>query len=314
MYLTLVSDVTSDYASNVANKFKVKTGLRLHGEGWKVSIVSAMLPKMALFKDLQDVNADLIVVYGKSEKRGQTDQFTKGNVEASYLRTWETADIGSTAQDFFHAVKQRLEETGYTNLDAGFTFSSKQSPRLAWDKNGSQPEMVIANTNEASNLCYINKSLASALGWAHQKPNGDVIIGKNMVHGYADNTKGTTSLTNGKVIVKDNNFFKLSTLSDWRFINLNQSFKEALNLHARPLTVTAKVTAGSNTIPQALGHVYYAPQGRQRFLFTPPIEEFYPVQTNEWDEVEISLKELDESLVKFQSDSQCVLRLHFKKD
>jgi len=38
IYLTFVSDVTKDYASNVANKFKVKPNLRLHGEGWHVSI------------------------------------------------------------------------------------------------------------------------------------------------------------------------------------------------------------------------------------------------------------------------------------
>ena len=54
----LVSDVTTNNASNVANQFKVKTGLRLHGEGWKVSIVSAMLPKMSLFKDLQSDSLD----------------------------------------------------------------------------------------------------------------------------------------------------------------------------------------------------------------------------------------------------------------
>ena len=52
IYLTLVSDVTSDYASNVANQFEVKLGLRLSGTRWKVSIASAILPKMALFKDL----------------------------------------------------------------------------------------------------------------------------------------------------------------------------------------------------------------------------------------------------------------------
>ena len=58
IYLTLVSDVTQNYVSNVANQFKVKPGLRLHGEGWKVSIVSAILPKM--FKDLQSETNDLI--------------------------------------------------------------------------------------------------------------------------------------------------------------------------------------------------------------------------------------------------------------
>ena len=53
VYVTLVSDVTADYSGNVANTFKVKPQLRLPGEGWKVSIVSAILPRMALFKELQ---------------------------------------------------------------------------------------------------------------------------------------------------------------------------------------------------------------------------------------------------------------------
>ena len=101
-------------------------------------------------------------------------------------------------------------------------------------------------------------------------------------------------------------------LSEWRFINLKQSFKDAINLHARPLSVTANVTVGSATVSQPLGHVYYAPQGRERFLFTPPMEEFHQLQTTQWDEVEIILKELDGNPVTFQSDSQCVLRLHFR--
>ena len=51
IYLTLLSDVTSDYANNVANQFKIKPSLTLSGTGWKVSIASAILPKMSLFKD-----------------------------------------------------------------------------------------------------------------------------------------------------------------------------------------------------------------------------------------------------------------------
>ena len=47
IYVTLVSDVTKNYASNVANQFKVKPQLMLPGQGWKASIASAILPKMA---------------------------------------------------------------------------------------------------------------------------------------------------------------------------------------------------------------------------------------------------------------------------
>ena len=65
-YLTLVSDVTQKYTSNVANQFKVKPQLRLPGEGWRVSIISAMLPKMSLFKDLQSENVNVIELWGET--------------------------------------------------------------------------------------------------------------------------------------------------------------------------------------------------------------------------------------------------------
>ena len=55
LFLTLLSDVTSDYANK---QFKVKLSLSLYlpGSGWKVSIAYAILPKMSLFKDLFKVS------------------------------------------------------------------------------------------------------------------------------------------------------------------------------------------------------------------------------------------------------------------
>ena len=139
-------------------------------------------------------------------------------------------------------------------------------------------------------------------------------MGLNLVRSYPNHTKGASSLDTGKPTKILGNWLHLSTLSDWRFINLNQSFEQALNLYPRPLEVTAKVTVNRVTVTQSLGQVYYAPQGRQRYVFTPVQETFQEIKDNHWDEVEITLKELDGNLVLFQSDSQCVLQLHFTKN
>ena len=139
-------------------------------------------------------------------------------------------------------------------------------------------------------------------------------MGLNLVHSYPNHTKGASSLGTGKPTKILGNWLHLSTLSDWRFINLNQSFEQALNLYPRPLEVTAKVTFNRVTVRQSLGQVYYAPQGRECYVFTPIQETFQEVQDNHWDEVEITLKELYGNLVQFQSDSQCVLQLHFTKN
>ena len=315
VYLTLLSDVTPDYSSNVSNTFKVKPKLRLPGEGWKVSIASAILPKMSLFKELQNQNVNLMELYGKSEKRGQSDSWTNGYLKASDLpvREWKKADTCSTAEEFFNSVKHRLEETAHASLGDGFKFSSARWIHLEWDKQGTHPELVLTNTT-TKNLIYIYKPLAQTLRWIHPTTNKDEIMGMNFVHSYPNHTKGATSLNNGKVTDFQGNWLHLSTLSDWRFINLHQSFKDALNLHPRSLTVTTSVTANKETVMQSLGHVHYAPQGRERYAFSPEQDFFYELATTHWDEVEITLKELDNTLVKFQSDKQCLIQLHFRKE
>ena len=55
LFLTLLSDVTSDYANN---QFQVKLSLSLYlpGSGWKVSIAYAILPKISFFKELFKVS------------------------------------------------------------------------------------------------------------------------------------------------------------------------------------------------------------------------------------------------------------------
>ena len=63
-------------------------------------------------------------------------------------------------------------------------------------------------------------------------------MGPNLVHSYPNHTKGASSLETGKPTQILGNWLHLSTLSDWHFINLNQSFEDALNLYPRPLEVS----------------------------------------------------------------------------
>ena len=313
IYLTLVSDVTQTYVSNVANQFKVKPGLRLHGEGWKVSIALAILPKMSLFKDLQSADVNLMELWAETEKANQSGVSQKGYISASDLREWEKAGACHEGVDFFNTVKHRIEETAHASLDDGFKFSSARWHTLAWNKDGVQPELLLTHSH-TNNSIYVYKPLAETLHWINTKSNQADSMGPNLVHSYPNHTKGASSLETGKPTQILGNWLHLSTLSDWRFINLNQSFEDALNLYPRPLEVSAKVTANSVTVTQSLGQVYYAPEGRQRYAFSPTRENFYEVQDNHWGEVEITLKELNGTLVQFQSDSQCVIRLHFKKE
>ena len=314
VYETLTSDVTSDFAGNTGSKFKVKPGLNLPGLQWTVAIHSAVLPKMALFKDLQSKSVELITIYGKTEKPRAPDEWTKGEFKASDLPAMEKGESAGTGQDFFNNVMQKLEETSHANLSSGFGFS-KDMAKMTWDKKRPHPEIILSSSH-ASNILVLRKTFSDKMGWTKTNASGTTSLGPNLVPVYASYDKGASSLSNGKAftLVAGNADVKLNAISDWRFVNLEQSFKEALNLHARPLIVTATVKSGSMTVTQPLGRVYYAPHGRDRCLYTPPLEEVQHLITPKWDEVEIKLTELDGTQVQFQEDSQCVLRLHFTLD
>ena len=317
LYRTLTSDVTSDYSGNVANTFKVKLDLRLPGDGWKVSIHSAIVPKMALFQDLQTITDPLMTVSGRAFKNSAPDKWVKGELRGSDLKAWEKTTASSTVHDFFTHVMQIIGERAHAKLAGGYKFTY-DFLRLKWDQSRGQRELTFDKIDR-QNEVNIEKSFSAAMGWTEKDSSNNIILGKNMAPVYDTFTKGKSTQSNGKAFGIDQaKFITLNALCEWRIINLEQSFKEALNLHARPLVVSAKVTSGTGaskvTYDQPMSHLYYAPQGRERYVFTPPLEEFHPVYTPLWTEVEITLQELDGSKVKCQPDSQCVLRLHFQQD
>ena len=63
-------------------------------------IASALLPKMALFKDLQSANVNLIELWYEAEKAGQSDVWKKGHIHATDLREWEKAGACHEGVDF----------------------------------------------------------------------------------------------------------------------------------------------------------------------------------------------------------------------
>ena len=94
------------------------------------------------------------------------------------------------------------------------------------------------------------------------------------MHSYHNHKRQTNELRNNKPSKIESGWLYLSALSDWQYVNLNQSFRDALDLHPRPLVVKAKLTVNKQTVTQRLGQVHYALDGLQRYYFTPPQEQF----------------------------------------
>lgn len=311
VYVTLVSDVTADYSANVANQFKIKPELRLPGEGWKVSIQSPILPRMALFKDLKKENRFNMIELRYKVNGVATVQ--KTGVSGADFRNLESLFMCENGVEFMNDIKHLLDERREFNIPSGKKVLDTQIMKLEWKRELDEPELVLHHSDPSTTVLIL-RQFADVIHWLNRGNYNDGHLGLNLVLSYPSHTRETPELSINVPAKLDATWLHLSSKVDWRFINLNKTFADALNLHARPLTVTANVTANNETVTQSLGQVYYAPEGRVRYMFTPPVEEFYEVQTTHWEEVEISLKELDNNLVNFQSNSQCLIRLHFKKD
>ena len=316
VYLTLVSDVTKNYKSNVANQFKVKPQLRLHGEGWKVSVAGAILPPMSLFKDLQSETDNLMQIWfdvdGVSPNLHRNRK--KGYAHGNDLKAMEKENKCRTEIEFMNEVKCLLDERRQTQIPSGKKILDSQWVNLDWKREAGEPELMIHHSDRGTSIMILKK-FAEKMKWLNKNtPHYDYHAGSNLVITYPSHVRELSDLSIDEPTRKDSTWLYLSSKADFRLTNLNTAFADALNLHPRPLTMTANVTANKETVTQSLGQVYYAPEGRQCYVFTPPVEEFYEVQTNHWDEVEITLKELDDQKVNFYDQSQCVIRLHFKKD
>lgn len=66
-------------------------------------IALALLPKMALFKDLQSDNVNLIELWHEAEKAGQSDVWKKGHIHATNLREREKA--GACHEEVYFLIR-----------------------------------------------------------------------------------------------------------------------------------------------------------------------------------------------------------------
>ena len=112
------------------------------------------------------------------------------------------------------------------------------------------------------------------------------------------------------------NYVQMSTNVNWRFINLNQSFKNVLGATERSLHVYSDAGSSSvvgNQITDLLREVAYKRQGRGSYYFEPTHPQYIGVRKDVIDIIETQVSETDGKLVNF-GKGNTILTLHFKKD
>ena len=112
------------------------------------------------------------------------------------------------------------------------------------------------------------------------------------------------------------NYVQLSTNVNWRFVNLNHSFKNVLGPSSRSLLVYSDVGSSSvvgNQITDLLREVDYKREGRGSYYFEPTHLQYIKVRKDVIDIIETQVAETGGKLVEF-GKGNTILTLHFKKD
>ena len=110
-------------------------------------------------------------------------------------------------------------------------------------------------------------------------------------------------------------YIKMSLGVNWRFINLNHSFKNVLGSSSRSLLVYSDAGGSSvvgNQVTDLLREVDYKREGRGSYYFEPTHLQYIPVGKEVLDIIEVHVSERTGELVKF-GQGNTIVTLHFTR-
>ena len=164
------------------------------------------------------------------------------------------------------------------------------------------------------------KTLALKMRWIEQVSLGVYRLGPNIIQEFqSDSIPTPTDVLDGsnkpafwKV---DGEYLELSITCNWRFVNLNETFRPSSEFPAvRPLHVYCNVGISSmvgGRITDLLREIKYHPQNTTHF--EPRHIQYVPVRNEVVEIVETQMAKTNGDLVQF-AEGHTLLTLHFKRD
>ena len=275
-------------------------------------------------KNVVDLNNMTGVDFMKTAVEWLNKRFVENNLVPGYATGYTTS--GGEQHDFhthfrFEGNDLVIDSTGVEFHDFG------------WGYNWKSPAFTV------------QLDLALEMGWFkkkttpddHDDPRFDLDLGPNLVMELRGNDLPTPTDMKWKfdedgkrseVNVYDKYWYqqrndtgalspyiKLSLDVNWRFVNLNYSFKNVLGPSSRSLFVYSDVGGSSVVGDQAtdlLREVDYKREGRGSYYFEPTHLQYIPVRKEVLDIIEVQVAETTGDLVKF-GQGNTIVTLHFTK-
>ena len=338
-YITLPSDSSrTEFPDNASNNFKIRLPhpIRLEGDGWKVALVSISLPDPTsqLPPLMRNEKSVLFSSQWVTENKGLTQgkevltaDFKPTDFRPEDLATMSGKGFMKTVKAFFD--KKLVEK----KLLSGYQFANddnslKHCTVFEWEEDdlvicSDRIQLQEINTRFGKDrypAFYINLDLALAMGWLVK--NGDAyLLGPNLTievpGGKVPVPVDTTppSSLGDKFWITGGNVVRLTMTCNWRFINLNSSFKNVTDSTKRSLFVYSDVGGSGvvgNQVTDLLREVNYKREGKGYQYFEPLHQQYIPFRKEELDIIEVQVSETKGELTDF-GEGVTILTLHFKR-
>ena len=332
-YITLPSHSSrNEFPDNTSNNFKIRLPhpIRLEGGGWKVGLVAVSLPDPTsqvppLMKD-EDVVMFRTYWIANNTKLVQGKRVFQAAFQPTDLRTEDLETLDG--RGFMNSMKAFFDKKKVENvLQAGWKIAdvdgkNKTTAHFEWEGE----DLVLHNVDVklekwTDNTYYpsffINADLAVDMGWFKKDANDKYVLGPNLTVEIPNGVIPTpTDILSINPSLSGDKFWnygsgsgliRLTLTCNWRFINLNASFKNVLGSTKQSLFVYSDVGGSGvvgNQVTDLLREVNYKREGKGSQYFEPLHIQYIPVRKDTIDIIETQVAE---------TAGNTIVTLHFKK-
>ena len=331
-YLTLPSNSNGqEFPHNASNSYKVRLPdpIRLEGE-WEVGLSAVALPDIApQVKALIDFKTDHFLRVGWNyndttvvtdrSKQFKLDQFTRAKPR-------DGVELCKLFVAFCHNVRTHRDLTSTYHKNVSWLLNGK---KLYIDVKMDGEDMVFDNedVDSVTQSIFIDfdEGFAAAMKWVEYKADGTPLLGPNLqmtvsrtinldAPGVAEDVQLAGTSTAVYWTVK-NGYLQLSRHASWRFVNINQAFRDITDYNSRSLFVYSNVGQSQvvgNKVTDLLREVPYESKGRGSQYVEPTHIQYKKVRNTMLDIIEVQVAETDGKLTVFR-EGVTTLTLHFRQ-
>ena len=296
------------------------------GRGWMVGMVSLSLPTIPVVVEEGGVGDSHPLLYVRWHERvySQDDQgndhwWHERRELTVYGRDMKKEMASSTGSPFFHQVVYRYEQARAKQTQPLNKWAEnngvKLYPTFEWTSEG---DLVLNTVHVDYKVQVAHVSWGRTL--ALKVSTGVYRLGPNIVQEFHSDSIPTPTdvrdTSNKPLFWKvEGDYVKLSMTCNWRFVNLNNTFRPSLEFPAvRPLHVYCNVGTSSmvgGRITDLLREIKYQPQNTTHF--EPRHIQYVPVRNEVVEIGETQMAETNGDLVQF-GEGRTLLTLHFKRE